>query len=147
MARPQQLESLLRHAHMLEQQAQSRWLAAQHQFERHSQQLSELKTYLNDYAPAQLQNGVAASVLLNHSRFSERLRAAIVQQTQVVNEARSNSDKLAAHWQHKRRRLEALKVLKQQRAKEQTARQVRVEQRALDDFALRGLQMGWANAG
>lgn len=147
MARPQQLESLLRHAQMQEQQAQSKWLAAQQQFERHSQQLSDLKTYLTDYAPARLQHGVAASVLLNHSRFSERLRAAIVQQTQVVSEAQLHCDKQREHWQHKRRRLEALDALKQQRVKEKTTRQTRVEQRSLDDFALRSLQLGWANAG
>lgn len=146
MARPQQLESLLRHAHMQEQQAQSHWLAAQHQLERHTQQLSELQNYLSEYASARV-DAVAASVLLNRSRFSQRLREAIVQQTQAVSDAQANCDKQRAHWQHKRGRLEALNVLKQQRAKVQAERQTRVEQRTLDDFALRGLQLGWVNAG
>ncbi len=146
MARPEQLDSLLRHAQLQEQQAQSRWHAAQQQLERHRQQLSELQNYLNDYGPARLGGGVAASVLLNHSRFSERLSDAIAQQSQVVREARQSTEKLCAHWQHKRQRLEALGALKDKRIKAQHTQVRRLEQRTLDDFALRSLGPRLADA-
>lgn len=146
MARPEQLDSLLRHAQMQEQQAQSRWHAAQQQLERHRQQLSELQNYLSDYGPAHLGGGVAASVLLNHSRFSERLRDAIEQQSRVVRDAREKTENLCGHWQHKRYRVEALNVLKEKRAKQQAVRVTRLEQRSLDDFALRSLSPGLADA-
>lgn len=144
MPKQKQLDALLRHAHRLEQQAQSRWLQARHSSQAAQAQLGELQAYAQEYSPSRVRGQQPAGALLNHQLFSERLKQAVLQQAQALHDAKTEEARQQEHWQHRYRRLEAMRLMNQRRLAERKVDQQRQEQRQLDELSCKG---GLLNAG
>ncbi|MGJ8669713.1 MAG: flagellar export protein FliJ [Oceanococcus sp.] len=135
MPAPQQIDSLLRHAHMQEQQAQARWLKTRHKVESAKSQLVELQRYAQDYAVARSTAQLQTRALLNHQRFTDRLQEAVVQQSQSLRGVREEESQAQKLWQQERCQLQALQLMQERRAA--AAQQIgnRREQHRLDEMS------------
>lgn len=137
-SRPKALLAMLRHAEHLEQQAQQRWAAAQGEYAALERQRHELQQYAAEYQQAGRQ-AASAGALNNHVRFCGRLQLAVDQQSQRLAQARHRVQALQGEWMQRRQRLAALQELQAQRVSEWQLDQLRAEQKALDEFAMRAL--------
>ena len=135
MPAPQQIDTLLRHAQMQEQQAQARWLKIRHQVESAKTQLSELQRYAQDYGVARLQGQLQARALLNHQLFADRLAEAVVQQSQSLRGVREQESQAQKLWQQQRCHLQALQLMQERRQAVQQQIGNRREQHRLDEIS------------
>lgn len=132
---PKQLDVLLRHAQQLEKQAQAHWLQARQKTLTAQAQLTELQAYVQDYSPAYVDGQLAAGRLLNQQLFFERLKQAVQQQSQLLQNAQADEAQQRGHWQQRYRRQEAVQLMQQRRLAEQQLEQRRQEQRQLDELS------------
>ncbi len=138
MRRPEELDSMLRHAQNQAQQAQLQWSRAREQLAAAQARLEELCAYALEYADAGRMAG-HISDLCNQQAFNARLQQACTQQEQVCAQAQQKLTLAWAQWQDRQNNASALEHLKQQRQMRLDEDRQRMEQRALDDFALRSL--------
>jgi flagellar FliJ protein len=136
--RPEELNSMLALARIREQQAQHQWCLALQQAELTKAKLLELQCYATDYQ-AGLGQAVNAGGLLNHKHFLSRLDQAVEQQGQVSQNTLRAVQISLKTWQERQQDLKALEHIQEQRYEIQAQERVRVEQRALDDFAIQSV--------
>ncbi len=138
MRRPDELNSMLRHAENTEKNAKRQWLKSKELVRSAERQLQELEDYLRQYAAG----SVAAErvgELINRKQFVDRLELAIAQQGEVCEQARRAERAYMERWQKQQQNLKALERLKEQRVQAVAQNLARLEQRALDELALRSL--------
>ncbi len=138
MRRPEELNSMLRHAGNTEKNAKLQWVKARDAVRGAAHQLQELKDYLQQYSAGAVE---AARVgdLVNRKHFVERLQQAIAQQSEACLQARRAEAAYLERWQKQQQNLKALERLKEQRVQAVEQNRARLEQRALDELALRSL--------
>lgn len=138
LRRPEELNSMIRHAEHQEQTAQVQWVKAKKKAQAARRQLQELRDYAADYQ-AQAVNAGNVGDLVNRKQFAGRLEQAIQQQESACQQAEHAVHAYLLRWRKQQQNLKALERLKDERLKAVAQRQARVEQRALDEFALQSL--------
>lgn len=129
---------MLRHAQQTEKNAKTQWLKSREAVRVADRQLLELKNYLAQYAAGTV--AVArVGELINRKHFVERLQLAISQQHEACDQAQRTEKAFMERWQKHQQNLKALERLREQRAQALAQHQARLEQRVLDELALRSL--------
>lgn len=138
MRRPEELDSMLKHADHQVKLTQSQWAKGREQTALARQRLQELQSYTNEYGEG-ARTAVSVTDLLNRNQFVARLQEAVAQQERALQHARQTEAALHARWLERQQNLAALERLKERRQQALMAEKDRREQRALDEFALRSL--------
>ena len=102
--------------------------------------LEMLKQYRNEYAErfrSAAQQGISQREWHNYQEFINRLDEAIEMQRQTVEKQVQNTVAGQKNWQLQRRNLKAIDTLSDRHQARETAREIKREQKAQDEFASR----------
>lgn len=105
--------------------------------------LEQLRQFRHEYQQrftAAAQGGIEVQRLLDYQRFISKLEKAVEQQTQRVAASRRDSVVKRAAWQQKHTRSQAIGMVIDTYRREEDAADRRIEQRASDEFGLRGVR-------
>lgn len=100
--------------------------------------LSELQHYLTEYEARDAQP--SHWQLSNHSAFLNRLRQAVVQQHDTVEQSRRAVTHAVSHWSEQRSQQRRYEVLSQRSRQQQRKLEDRREQRDADELSARRLE-------
>ncbi|PWC17416.1 flagellar export protein FliJ [Brenneria corticis] len=104
------------------------------------QQLNMLLNYQDDYRQklnTTMSGGMANNSWQNYQQFIQTLDSAIEQHRQQLLQWTSRLDLAMKAWQEKQQRLNAFETLQDRETTRQVARDNRIEQKLMDEFAQR----------
>ncbi|MDX5630719.1 MULTISPECIES: flagellar export protein FliJ [unclassified Brenneria] len=107
------------------------------------QQLNMLLNYQDDYRQklnTTMSGGMANNSWQNYQQFIQTLDKAIEQHRQQLLQWTSRLDLAMKAWREKQQRLNAFETLQDREATRQVARENRIEQKQMDEFAQRASQ-------
>jgi flagellar FliJ protein len=141
MSKPFPMQVLLDLAHEGRDSAAASLGAANRDRTAQQQRLQLLLDYRHEYqrklADA-AQGGVAGLGLLNYRAFIERIDAAIEQQRLLLARAASEVEDQQRRWLEQQRKLKSFDALSHRHAASERRHEARREQKAQDDFAIKG---------
>ncbi|ABM00499.1 flagellar export protein FliJ [Shewanella amazonensis] len=139
MARPNPLLTVLKLAQDAEEQAALQLRSAQLELGRLKQQLDALNQYRLDYMrqlSGQEGKNISASYYQQFHRFIKQIDQAIGQQVQSVTGAETQLEHRRRHWLEKQQKRKAVELLLKHKADKREAKEARLEQKLLDEFAM-----------
>lgn len=107
------------------------------------QQLNMLLNYQDDYRQKlnnTMSDGMANNSWQNYQQFIQTLDKAIEQHRQQLLQWTSRLDLAMKTWQEKQQRLNAFEKLQEREASRKVAKENRIEQKQMDEFAQRASQ-------
>lgn len=140
MARPFPLESVRQILHRKAEDAAAELRGHGERLRAAEAKQAELERYLGEYRAQQqetLRSGTTAARLRGFDDFLLRIKTAIDAQRVEVERHRALWESARAHWAEQSRREQAFEVLAAQHAAREARRDLRAEQKLLDEFSAR----------
>ncbi len=140
MIQPAVLDTLIDMADKQAEKLAQRVAAAARAHEEHSQKLTLLMQYREDYLARYqrgLSHGLGVADHLNFREFLYKLDEAIDGQQTLVNQAIGRLDQERSQWQEAERKRLSFSTLSQRALAQQQLEQARREQKASDEYAAR----------
>ncbi|WJV52163.1 flagellar export protein FliJ [Pectobacteriaceae bacterium CE90] len=140
MKNPSSLAMLRELAEKEVEKATSQLGQVQQAYQQAEQQLNMLLNYQDDYRQKlndSMTDGMANTSWRNYQQFILTLDKAIEQHRQQLLQWTSRLDLVMKTWQEKQQRLNAFETLRDREQSKQLARENRLEQKQMDEFAQR----------